>query len=104
MAGSSVSSFADLRASPRDEVLYRARAFGPDARPLTLLVVNISALGLMARIDRPFAAGDRLKVVLPVVGAVTAEIRWALAGRIGCQLDRTIDLADYYEVLAAMTR
>lgn len=95
---------SDERAIPRDEVHYRARAFGPDARPLTLLIVNMSAMGLMARCETDYQPGDRLRVNLPVVGTVVAEIRWSLGGRLGCELERTIDLADYYDLLAVLMR
>ena len=95
---------SDLRQLPRDEVHYRARAFGPDAKPLQLLIVNLSAMGLMARCDTGYQPGDRLRVQLPVVGTVAAEIRWSLGGRIGCELDTAIGLADYYELLAALTK
>lgn len=98
------AAWADERSEPRDEVHYRARASGPDHRPLNLLIVNISARGLMARLDAGYAVGEVIRVHLPVVGAVSAEIRWCLGGRIGCQLDRTIPLSDYYAVLAAMVR
>ncbi len=95
-------AWKDGRAVGRDEVHYRARAFGPDAKPLNLLIVNISAMGLMARCDEGYAIGDRLRIALPVVGVVVAEIRWSLGGRIGCQLDHPIALSDYYDVLAVM--
>ncbi len=104
MASQAALAYRDDRLVGRDEVHYRARAFGPDARPLHLLVVNISALGLMARCDADYGAGDRLRITLPVLGVVVAEIRWALGGRIGCELDRPIDLADYYELLAHLIR
>ena len=94
----------DNRASARDEVHYRARAFGPDAQPLSLLIVNLSALGLMARTDAGYAVGERLHVMLPVIGVVIAEIRWSLGGRIGCELEQAIGMADYYDVLAVMLR
>ena len=94
----------DNRALARDEVHYRARAFGPDAQQVSLLIVNLSALGLMARADVPYEVGQRLRVTLPVVGVVVAEIRWSLGGRLGCELDRPIDLADYYELLAVMLK
>ena len=94
----------ESRAGARDEVHYRARAFGPDAAQLSLLIVNLSAAGLMARADLPYRVGERLRVSLPVVGVVVAEIRWALGGRIGCALDTPIPLADYYGVLAVMLR
>jgi len=94
----------DERAIPRDEVHYRARALGPDDKMLSLLIVNLSALGLMARADTNYDVGDKLRVTLPVVGTVVAEIRWTLGGRLGCELARPIDLASYYDLLAALVR
>lgn len=94
----------DNRALARDEVHYRARAFGPDAQAVSLLIVNLSAMGLMARADLPYGIGERMHITLPVIGVVAAEIRWSLGGRIGCELDRPIDLADYYELLAVMLK
>lgn len=94
----------DRRTSDRDEVHYRARAFGPDAQPHTLLIVNISPHGLMARCDHQFAEGARLRVMLPVVGALPAEIRWSLGGRVGVSFDSAVDLASYYELLAQMLK
>lgn len=94
----------DDRAIPRDEVHYRARAVGPDGKPLSLLIVNMSALGLMARAETGYQVGDQLRVTLPVVGTIAAEIRWTLGGRIGCELARPIDLASYYDLLAALVR
>lgn len=97
-------ALTDDRQAMRDDVHYRARAFGPDARLLTLLIVNISPHGLMARCDAPFETGDRLRVVLPGAGSVVAEVRWWLGGRLGCQFDPAIDLATYYELIAAMVK
>lgn len=97
-------AFRDDRTVGRDEVHYRAKAFGPDARPLALVIVNMSAQGLMARCETQYEPGERITISLPVVGAIVAHIRWSLGGRIGCELDRTIDLADYYELLAMMLK
>ena len=97
-------AFADNRSVDRDEVHYRARAFGPDARQLTFLIVNISPHGLMARCDTQFEVGDRLRIVLPVAGTVVAEVRWWLGGRLGCQFDPAIDLAAYYELVAVLLK
>lgn len=95
---------ADERVADRDEVHYRARAFGPDARPHTLLVVNISPHGLMARSEAAFVQGDRLRIMLPVVGVMVAEVRWCLGGRLGVSFETAIDLASYYELLAELMR
>lgn len=104
MATSLADESSDNRAAARDDVHYRARAFGPDAKPLALLIVNLSALGLMARTETCYEVGARLHVALPVVGVTVAQIRWSLDGRIGCELERAIDLADYYELLAVMLK
>lgn len=93
---------ADRREADRDLVDYRARAFGPDARQITLHVVNISLHGMMARCDIEYRVGDRIRVSLPVIGVVIAEIRWALGGRIGCHFESAIDRASYYELLTAL--
>jgi hypothetical protein len=98
------AAFSDLRASPRTEVHYRARGFGPDAQPVSLLIVNLSATGLMARTETAYQPGDRLRVQMPVVGVVAAEVRWALGGRIGCALDMPIALPEYYGLLAELAR
>lgn len=97
-------ALADWRQEGRDEVHYRAKAFGPDARPLNLLIVNISPHGLMARSEVEYAIGERVRVMLPMIGAVAAEIRWSLGGRLGCQFDQPIDLAAYYELIALMLK
>lgn len=94
----------DDRLAIRDEVQHRARAIGADGQPFNLLIVNISAQGLMARCDTPFEPGDKIRILLPVVGGVPAEVRWSLGGRIGCELDQQIELADYYELLAVMLK
>ena len=97
-------AWKDNRAVDRDEVHYRTRAFGPDAKPVSILIVNISALGLMARCETGYGVGDRLRITLPIVGVVAAQIRWSLGGRIGCELDAPITLSDYYELLAVMAK
>lgn len=104
MATAVACGSTEARAVSRDEVHYRARAFGPDAQALSLLIVNLSALGLMARTNADYAVGARLRVTLPVIGVVVAEIRWSLGGRVGCELDQPIGVADYYDILAVMLR
>lgn len=97
-------AFAEVRREGRDEVHYRARAFGPDAKQHTFLIVNISPHGLMARCDACFEIGDRIRIQMPVVGVAVAEIRWSLGGRLGAQFETAIDLASYYELIATLMR
>lgn len=97
-------AYNEVRREEREEVHFRAKAFGPDARPLTLLIVNLSPHGMMARCDKEYEVGQRIRVTLPVVGVLVAEVRWALGGRIGCQFDQAIDLAHYYELIAILLK
>ena len=97
-------AYAEIRREGRDDVHYRARGFGPDARQLNLIIVNLSPHGLMARCERPLEIGQRIRVILPIIGPVAAEIRWSLGGRIGCQFDQAIDLAGYYELIAVVVK
>lgn len=103
-SGAAAAGAEDRRLVERDEVHYRARAFGPDAQPVTLLIVNISPHGLMARCEKPFAENDRMRVTLPAVGVVAAEVRWSLGGRLGASFDTAIDLASYYELIAQLMK
>lgn len=94
----------DARGELRDTVYHRTGAIHEHGAALPLLIVNISPSGLMARSTEALALGTTLKITLPVIGRLGAEVRWALGGRLGCQLERTIPSALYYEMLAALTR
>lgn len=95
---------ADPRRAEREEVGYRTSAVALDGGHHTLLVVNISPQGLMARCEDPLAAGNRIRVRLPEVGAIEARVRWSLGGRLGCEFPEPIDLASYYDLLATLVR
>ena len=101
MASGPVHLSHEDRAQPRDEVYHRTRATLADRRSITVMVVNLSPGGMMARAEAEIAVGERLTLQLPVVGIVTAAVRWSLGGRIGCQFDRPIDQRDYSALLAA---
>ena len=90
------------RSEPRDAVHHRTRARHTDGRLLPLVVVNTSAGGLMARCELRLEQGDRIHIDLPVVGAIAAEVRWSLGGRVGCRLVQPLGLAEYYALLAAL--
>jgi hypothetical protein len=100
----STNALKDDRREDRDEVHFRMRAFGGDAQPVTLLVVNLSPHGMMARVNEPHEAGERMRLMMPTGGSVAAEVRWSLGGRAGIQFDKVIDLASYYELLAVVLK
>lgn len=97
---SSNLAFADGRRETREEVHFHARAFDGDGQPVTLLVVNLSQHGLMARCNEDHSVGERMRIMLPQLGTVASEVRWALGGRVGIQFDRALEPASYYILLS----
>ncbi len=93
----------DDRTEPLDEVHHRSRAMFADRRSVSVLIVNLSPQGLMIRSEAPVSVGEWLRIQLPVVGEVQVAVRWALGGRIGCQLERPIAANRYHMVLGAMS-
>ena len=94
----------DCRCAPREQVELYTRAYGPEGQTLALSVLNLSAQGMMAQCRPRLEIGDRIHVPLPVVGSVGAQVRWSRDARFGCQFDSAIDLASFYELLAAIVR
>jgi hypothetical protein len=101
MIGSAAKTW-DERGEQRDEVLLRARATDSRGLPHVITVVNLSTGGLMARSDAALAPGDTMTVELPLLGRVDVEVRWSLGGRIGCRFARSVPVARYYPMLAAV--
>lgn len=104
MKQGAVRGSLDDRVEPREEVYHRTRATMSDRQPCSVLIVNISASGLMLRSDAVVAVGDRIHVILPGTGECAATIRWALGGRIGCQFDASIPGPRYAALLAKLDR
>ncbi|MEO8374970.1 MAG: PilZ domain-containing protein [Sphingomonas bacterium] len=92
--------FIEKRAHKRVPVFHHARAVGSEGQPLSLVIVDLSAGGLMARCDHPLTTGDRLQVHVPGIGLRSAHVCWALGGRIGCEFDTPISLEAYLAVTA----
>ncbi|MDB5706882.1 MAG: pilus assembly protein PilZ [Sphingomonas bacterium] len=96
--------FSEKRVDARIPVFHRTRAVGPGGQPLSLVIVDLSASGLMARCDVVLPAGSPIQITLPAIGVHSAVVRWSLGGRMGCELDEPISLENYYELLTALAR
>lgn len=94
----------DARGAPRDEVMHRTRATDAEGVVTKLVIVNISATGLMARCELAPDVGEEIGVELPSLGQVQANVRWVLGGRIGCEFGRAIPMAEYYGMLSTLLR
>ncbi|TXC70652.1 PilZ domain-containing protein [Sphingomonas ginsenosidivorax] len=104
VASRTATTSMDARGAPRDEVMHRTRGVGADGAVMKLVIVNISATGLMARCELVPDVGAVIGVELPILGRVPATVRWVLGGRIGCAFDAPIPLAEYYGMLSTLLR
>jgi hypothetical protein len=95
---------SEQRINDRIPVFYRTRGIGPDEQLMPLVIVDLSAKGLMARCEGDFAAEAPIQVSLPMIGTRPARIRWSLGGRIGCEFDTPIGIEDYFEMLNGLVR
>lgn len=93
--------YSEVRRVKRDLVNFDAQATGRTGVHM-LRIVNISPLGLMARVDTPLAAGEKLIIDLPHVRSVEAAVRWVEDGRIGAEFLQAIIPKDYAAMLSFM--
>jgi hypothetical protein len=93
---------AEQRAGERVSVFHRTRTLGPDGRALSLVIVDLSQKGLMARCDQYLDREARIQVNIPGIGMCFAVVRWSLGGRIGCELEEHIEIDDYHAALSAL--
>ena len=61
---------------------------------------NVSPSGFMGECAETVRAGSKVVLLLPMAGALEADVRWALNGRIGCQLRDRLTLRQQALVLA----
>jgi hypothetical protein len=94
--------FNELRTDERIPVFYRTRGIGPGDQLMPLVIVNLSAKGLMARCRAELPAEASVQVSLPMIGTRSAKVRWSLGGRIGCEFDKPIEIEAYFEMLTAL--
>lgn len=93
----------DRRRYPRDQVSWQtdvqARGFSASAR-----ILDISPMGFSAACSREFAEADPIRVTLPIVGQVQADIVWGLAGHFGACFPSPFEATLYARMLSAVRR
>jgi len=93
---------------PRSEARLRARFTtriqrdGEADAAFTLL--NLSPSGFMGECAAPARAGSKVTLLLPFGGRAEADVRWALNGRLGCQLRRRLSGSERALVLAVTAK
>ncbi|MGV3770820.1 MAG: PilZ domain-containing protein [Sphingobium phenoxybenzoativorans] len=103
MRGAAAKNPSELRRAERELVDFGTKAA---LRGLMheIRVINISALGLMARIDADVRKGDKLIIELPHVRTVDAIVRWVEDGRIGTEFVNPVAQADYALMLVSIPK
>jgi hypothetical protein len=71
------------RRSPRVRLQEVTQLRSRDAREQNVTVCDISTSGFMAECLRPVLIGSYVSLDLPGIGAVHAQVRWQVGGRLG---------------------
>lgn len=80
------------RGARRDSLFLLTVISDPDGRTMgSARVRNLSATGLMADCEKPFAVGDRISTKLRGIGQVTGKVTWVKEDRVGVTFDAPID-------------
>ncbi|MEO8722090.1 MAG: PilZ domain-containing protein [Sphingobium sp.] len=79
------TEFAERRRAERDRIFLKTQITWVRNNVAPVTLVDISETGFHARTQATFAKNDRLRIMLPLVDNVPAEIAWNRDGYIGCR-------------------
>ncbi|MET0240112.1 MAG: PilZ domain-containing protein [Sphingobium sp.] len=74
---------AQRRRAVRHEVDYPTMAWRSRGEQFDARLIDISSTGFHARCEHRFDRGENLRVLLPVLGVMEAQIAWSLSGCCG---------------------
>ena len=80
------SAARELRRTANLDVLFRRN----DGTSSTVVVTDISRDGCQLRTDKTLDPGELIELKHELLGTLSAEVRWACAGRVGLQFVRPI--------------
>lgn len=78
----------------RRQVYVTAVAYLPDGTPIAVRLTDISYEGCQVETDAMLPIGEKLKLALPRLGDISAQVRWALPGKAGMRFLLEESLAD----------
>lgn len=77
--------------NPRRAVEFGAFAMRVDGSETLITVSNLSYDGCQLRCPAGFEAGEKLKLILPRLGEICAEIRWSAEGSAGARFIEKVE-------------
>lgn len=92
----------DQRAAPRTDIYARVPLTLPDGCPAMATMVNISADGVLIRLEHALGEGDLIHFKMPVIGKIGGTCIWSVGGRSGIQFLCGIPPSDYAPLLRAL--
>lgn len=92
----------DSRRGLRHDVTYSVVAEHRRLGEMTLNIANISDQGFMCVGEVAIDRGERVLILLPVIGRIEAHLVWTHRGRSGFQLERVIRPDDFQALLAIL--
>lgn len=90
------------RRAQRDDVDFGTVATRRWVERFDIRLLNLSPMGFHARGKVEFARDQKLRILLPVVGEIEAQVAWALTGCCGGWFPKAMSADVYAEVLAAI--
>jgi hypothetical protein len=80
-----------FRGAERMPVMLDALLVGADGTERTMRLRDVSSLGFMAECPEFVAIGSQFTLHLPGLAPRRAEVRWGLAGWIGCRFEEELN-------------
>jgi len=102
MSAGAQLTVTDKRRAMRHPVDHKVIAEHRRLGDVHLHIVNISAQGFMAEVDRDLGRGERLSIRLPGIGQIEAHLIWLRPDRCGFQFERIIRLEDFMQLIDAV--
>jgi hypothetical protein len=93
-----------VRSQARLPSFFRARLQRDGAPDLKISIMNVSRSGFMGEASDHVAAGSPVRLILPFGSVITADVRWSLNRRVGCQLRGKFTLRQFMLLLLSTPR
>jgi len=86
---------SDRRKITRQDYALETLMCDRENRTFGARILNISNGGVMAQVEAPLCEHDAIRIDLPTIGWLRADIVWVLGDRVGAAFREPIDLNEF---------
>ncbi|MFM9978094.1 MAG: PilZ domain-containing protein [Sphingomonadaceae bacterium] len=86
---------SDRRKLTRNDYALETLMCDRENHTFSARILNISNGGVMAQVEAPLCEHDAIRIDLPTIGWLRADIVWVLGDRVGAQFRDPIDLQEF---------